>query len=69
MVFMRGVSGREKLEIHVANVDGSGDHSVASFPSLLLRIFLNGVAWSPGGKTILTPTYHYPDNRISAHRD
>ena len=47
IAFMRGVSGTDKLEIHLANADGSGDRAVASLPALLARLFLNGVAWSP----------------------
>ncbi len=62
MAFMRGVSGH-KLEIHVSGADGSGDHAIATLPALLARFALNGVAWSPDGKTIMTPAYHYPENR------
>jgi hypothetical protein len=63
IAFMRGIAAQGKVEIHVANVDGSGDHAVASLPTLLIRIFLNGVAWSLDGKTILVPTYQYPENK------
>jgi WD40 repeat protein len=63
IAFMRGVSGTGKLEIHIANADGSGDRAVASLPALLARLFLNGVAWSPDGKTIMTPMFRFPENK------
>jgi eukaryotic-like serine/threonine-protein kinase len=62
MAFMRGVSG-SKLEIRVANADGRGDRAIATLPALLARLFLNGVAWSPDGKTIMTPTFRFPENK------
>jgi eukaryotic-like serine/threonine-protein kinase len=62
MAFMRGVGG-SKLEIHVANVDGSGNRAVATLPALLARLFLNGVAWSPDGKKLMTPTFRFPENK------
>jgi Tol biopolymer transport system component len=54
IAFMRGVSGTGKLEIHLANADGSGARAVRSLSALLSRLFLNGVAWSPDGKTIMS---------------
>jgi eukaryotic-like serine/threonine-protein kinase len=62
MAFMRGVGGG-KLEIHVANVDGSGNRAIATLPALLARLFLNGVAWSPDGKTLMTPAFRFPENK------
>jgi eukaryotic-like serine/threonine-protein kinase len=58
--FMRGVAGQGKLEIHIANADGSGDQSIAAMQAMLFRSFMNGVAWSPDGKTIVVPSFHYP---------
>jgi eukaryotic-like serine/threonine-protein kinase len=60
IAFMRGIAAQDKLEIHIANADGSGDRAIASLPALLFRNFMNGVAWSPDGKTIMAPTFHYP---------
>ena len=51
--YMRGVPDHAVMEIRVANVDGSGDHPLASLPAVLR--FFYGVAWSPDGKTILAP--------------
>ncbi len=48
--FMRGVPDKNVIEIRIANADGSGDHLVASLPSIV--VFLFGTAWSPDGKTI-----------------
>jgi Tol biopolymer transport system component/predicted Ser/Thr protein kinase len=63
IAFMRGIGPQDKLEIHIANADGSGDRAIASLPSLLLRNFMNGVAWSPDGMTIMAPTFHYPEDK------
>jgi Tol biopolymer transport system component/predicted Ser/Thr protein kinase len=52
-VFMRGVPERNVIEIHIANVDGSGDHLLTSLPAFT-GVML-GVAWSPDGKTIAAP--------------
>jgi serine/threonine protein kinase len=52
--FLRGVPERSVLEVRVANVDGSGEHLLASLPALLAFIF--GAAWSPDGKAIVVPT-------------
>jgi serine/threonine protein kinase len=49
--FMRGVPERTTVEVRVANVDGSNDHLLAALPDW--PGFMNGVAWSPDGKTIL----------------
>jgi Tol biopolymer transport system component/predicted Ser/Thr protein kinase len=51
--YMRGVPDKAEMEIRVANVDGSGDHLLASLPAVLR--FFYGVAWSPDGRTILAP--------------
>ncbi len=51
--FMRGVPDRNVIEIRIANADGTGDHLLASIPSLV--VFMFGVAWSPDGKTIAAP--------------
>jgi eukaryotic-like serine/threonine-protein kinase len=51
--FMRGIPDKSQVEVRLANTDGSGDHLLKSIPSLAL--FLNGLAWSPDGKTILVP--------------
>jgi serine/threonine protein kinase/Tol biopolymer transport system component len=48
--FMRGVPDKNTIEIRIANADGSGDHLLASLPSIV--VFLFGAAWSPDGKTI-----------------
>jgi eukaryotic-like serine/threonine-protein kinase len=63
IAFMRGIAAQDKLEIHIANADGSGDRAIASLPALLFRNFMNGVAWSPDGKTIMAPTFHYPQGK------
>src|SRR5580658_4958803 len=63
IAFMRGIGPQDKLEIHIANADGTGDRAIASLPALLLRNFMNGVAWSPDGKTIMAPTFHYPEDK------
>jgi len=63
IAFMRGIAAQDKLEIHIANADGSGDRAIVSLPALLLRNFMNGVAWSPDGKTIMAPTLHYPQDK------
>jgi Tol biopolymer transport system component len=61
--YMRGIPGQYKVEIHIASADGSGDRvigAVSGFPS---REFMNGVAWSPDGKTIMVPSLHYPEDK------
>lgn len=63
IAFMRGIGLQDKLEIHIANVDGTEDRAIASLPALLIRNFMNGVAWSPDGKTIMAPTFHYPQDK------
>lgn len=57
--FMRG-QPPTNLEIHVANSDGSNDRSIASLKAFLDPRFINGVSWSPDGKTIVVPTLHGP---------
>jgi eukaryotic-like serine/threonine-protein kinase len=49
--FMRGVPERNTVEVRVANVDGGNDHLLAALSDW--PGFMNGVAWSPDGKTIL----------------
>jgi Tol biopolymer transport system component len=49
--FMRGVPERDVFEIRIANVDGGGDHLLASLPTSVGA--MPGVAWSPDGKTIV----------------
>jgi Tol biopolymer transport system component/predicted Ser/Thr protein kinase len=52
--FMRGVvQDHSKVEIRIANRDGSGERLVAVLPMYLS--FIHGVAWSPDGKTIVAP--------------
>ena len=51
--FMRGVPERDVIEIRIANVDGGGDHSLASLPAWTGVI--RGAVWSPDGKTIVAP--------------
>lgn len=63
IAFMRGIGSQDKLEIHIANADGSGDRAIASLPAFLIRNFMNGVAWSPDGKTVIAPTFHYPEDK------
>ena len=52
-VFMRGVPERNVIEIRIANVDGGGDHLLASLPAWTGVI--RGAVWSPEGKTIVAP--------------
>jgi Tol biopolymer transport system component len=61
--FMRGLAEKGALEIHTVNADGSGDRAVASFPAVLRREFMNGLAWSPDGKTLMVPIFRYPKDR------
>src|ERR1039458_1069530 len=49
--FTRGViNDHSTVEIRIANMDGSHERLVAAVPMYLSEI--NGVAWSPDGKTI-----------------
>jgi eukaryotic-like serine/threonine-protein kinase len=52
-VFVRGVPERNVTEIRIANVDGGGDHLLASLPAII--VFASGATWSPDGKTIVVP--------------
>jgi serine/threonine protein kinase len=53
--FMRGVvQEHNKVEIRIANIDGSDDRLLAVLPMYIS--FMQGVAWSPNGKTIAVPT-------------
>ena len=61
--FIRGIPGQNKVEIHIANADGSGDRVVGALANLLNRLFMNGVAWSPDGKTIMVPSFRYPNDK------
>jgi eukaryotic-like serine/threonine-protein kinase len=63
--FMQGhaptsATGTPTIEIHVANADGSNDRTVAAFGSFLDGRFINGVAWSPDGKTLAVPYLRGP---------
>jgi serine/threonine protein kinase/Tol biopolymer transport system component len=53
--FMRGVPGRDVIEIRIANVDGGGDHLLASLPAWAGLML--GAVWSPDGKTIVAPVF------------
>jgi serine/threonine protein kinase len=57
--FIRGTPPHT-LAIYVANADGSGDRVIGIFDSFLGRADMNGVAWSPDGKTIAVPIRHGP---------
>jgi serine/threonine protein kinase len=50
LAFMRGLPAKIQTEIHIANIDGSGDRVMASVPAPAQ--LLVGPAWSPDGKTI-----------------
>ena len=53
--FIRGViQDQFKVQIRIANMDGSDDRLVAALPMYLSDI--HGVAWSPDGKTIVAST-------------
>jgi len=53
--FVRGVPNGDRLEIRIANADGSGDRLLAGLSGF--STFTNGVAWSPDGRTIVVPTF------------
>jgi Tol biopolymer transport system component len=53
--FMRGVPERDVIEIRIANVDGGGNHLLASLPAWA-GVML-GAVWSPDGKTIVAPVF------------
>lgn len=52
--FMRGQLNSSAIDIRVANVDGTGDHLLATLPAV--GYFIYGAAWSPDGKTIAAST-------------
>jgi Tol biopolymer transport system component len=52
---MRGVPERDVIEIRIANVDGGGNHLLASLPAWA-GVML-GAVWSPDGKTIVAPVF------------
>jgi Tol biopolymer transport system component/predicted Ser/Thr protein kinase len=53
--FMRGVAQEHnRVEIRIANMDGSDERLLAVLPMYIP--FIQGVAWSPDGKTIAAPT-------------
>jgi Tol biopolymer transport system component len=47
------VPDKNKIEIRIANADGSAEHLLAAVPAL--GAFISGCSWSPDGKTILAP--------------
>lgn len=51
--YMRGVPEHNTVELRLANADGSNEHLLATLP--YWPVFMDGVAWSPNGKTILAP--------------
>jgi eukaryotic-like serine/threonine-protein kinase len=53
LVFMRGVPDKGRLEVHIADVNGSGDRVLAALPALLGSF--PGPRWSPDGKTVAIP--------------
>jgi Tol biopolymer transport system component/predicted Ser/Thr protein kinase len=55
MVFLRGVPARTMTEVHVANIDGSGDRQLATLHAASFNLV--GAAWSPDGKSIAVPSY------------
>ncbi len=55
MVFLRGVPEQIVTEVHVANVDGSGDRLLAKLHAAAFN--LTGAAWSPDGKSVAVPSY------------
>ena len=57
LAFMRGIPP-SVLEIHVANTDGSNDQAIAKFDAY--PQFMNGIAWSPNGDTLIVPYLRGP---------
>jgi len=60
--FMRGVAeDSRKIEIRIANTDGSNDRLLADLSMYLSLI--HGVAWSPDGRTIVASTMPRADGK------
>jgi DNA-binding winged helix-turn-helix (wHTH) protein/Tol biopolymer transport system component len=57
-VFTRGIPTKNQVEVHIANVDGTGDHLLATMEGSYAGS-QPGASWSPDGKTIAVPVFHY----------
>ena len=55
--YIRGAEG-DIVEVHVANVDGSGNRVLVGIPAFLSSEDY-GPAWSPDGKTIVVSVFHH----------
>jgi len=53
--FERAVLARNVIELRVANVDGTGEHVLATMPNGDAGLFQPGPSWSRDGKTIVCP--------------
>jgi Tol biopolymer transport system component len=53
--FERAVVRRNVIEIRIANVDGSGEHVIATIPNGDAGLFQPGPSWSRDGRTIVCP--------------
>ena len=54
--FTRGIPAKVVLEIHVQHLEGNGDQILAEIPAGLGNYEMNGLTWSPDGKTIVVPS-------------
>ena len=62
--YLRGKGG-QLVEVRAAKADGSGDRLLTALPAFAVQIFMNGVAWSPDGKTVVAQTLqHGKENKF-----
>jgi len=64
LAFVRGDPAKFQLNLIVSNMDGSGEHVLASVPSITSSASLIAPAWSPDGKTIVIPDWRNSGERF-----
>jgi serine/threonine protein kinase len=64
LAFVRGDPAKFQLNLIVTNTDGSGEHVLASLPSITSAASLIAPSWSPDGKTIVIPDWRNSGERF-----
>jgi len=65
MAYLRGNPPKAELELLLANVDGSGEKVLKTFPDWVITLL--PISWSPDGKTILVTRDTLKSNELRWH--